>query len=228
MVNNFLQRKKDVLAKLDKSSKQSWDEKIVDLCNKINDSENYYTTSSCAGRIVIMKDQDKKEKGLFEFVSHELVDFENLKNELGKIKYLRDTLRAYTQGGHENLSRGPEKSSTALKSVPREKKDFSTKGMKLNLKFKQEPCIIHIACNNLENAEKLLNKGREAGWKKSGILSLGKNIIVELNSSEKLEFPFMKNGKILVDNNFLEIVLKKANENLEKSWAKIEKLRELL
>jgi len=40
----FLQRKKEVLSKKDKSSKGSWDEKIKTLCDKINKKNDYYTT----------------------------------------------------------------------------------------------------------------------------------------------------------------------------------------
>lgn len=184
MVGNFQQRKKDVLSKIDKSSIGKWDEKILGLCEKINSLENYYTTSSCSGRIVLIKCSDKKGPDLFEFVSHDFIDFTKLKGSLDKIEY---------EGA---------------------------------VKFKSEPCIIHIACSDLESAEELLNKGREAGWKRSGILSLGKNIIVELNSTEKLEFPIMKNGKVLVDDDFLKLIVHGANNNLKKSWEKIEKLEE--
>ena len=64
-MDRFLQRKKAILKKLDKSSKGDWDEKIISLCDKINSNDNYYTTSSCSGRIIIMKDVVKKGKGLF-------------------------------------------------------------------------------------------------------------------------------------------------------------------
>ena len=76
---NFNQRKKDVLSRKDKSFKGKWDEKIGDLCEKINSLENYYTTSSCAGRIVLIFDRDKKEFGLFVRVYHDLISFEELK-----------------------------------------------------------------------------------------------------------------------------------------------------
>ena len=95
-----------------------------------------------------------------------------------------------------------------------------------NIKFKQEPPILHIACRNLEGAKKILDKAREVGFKRSGIISFDKNkVIVELLSTEKIEFPIVDNFRILVDDNFLKIVLKKANENLEKGWRKIEELK---
>jgi len=64
-MDNFSKRKKDVLSKIDKSSKGGFDEKIVKLCEKINRLDNYYTTSSCAGRVVIMVDKEKKRRESF-------------------------------------------------------------------------------------------------------------------------------------------------------------------
>lgn len=180
-------RKKDILSKRDRSSKQSVDKKISNLCDKINSLENYYTTSSCAGRVVIMLDKEKKGKGLFEFVEHDLINFKKLKNELNKMC------------GNPHL-----------------------------VKFKQEPCIIHIACKTLSDAEKMLDYAQLAGWKKAGIIATGKRFVVEMSGTEKLEFLIMNNGKLLVNNEFLELIVKKCNENLKKSWGKIEKLEKIL
>jgi tRNA wybutosine-synthesizing protein 3 len=182
MANIFEQRKNSILSKEDKSSKNSWDEKIVDLCKKINFSDEYYTTSSCSGRIVVMKDEDKKGPNLFEFVSHDLIDVEWLK-----------------------------------KCLPKEQ-------AKLNLKFKQESVIIHIVCKELNNAKKLLDVAQDAGLKKCGIISLGKNIVVEINGTDKIELPFISDGKILVDDEFLKILIKKVNNNLERGWRAISRL----
>lgn len=84
--DSFLRRKTSILSKKDKSSIKKWDEKIISLCNKINKSENYYTTSSCSGRIVLMINQNKKSHNLFLVISHELISFNWLKNNLKKIK----------------------------------------------------------------------------------------------------------------------------------------------
>ena len=70
MVVGFEKRKQDVLLKKDKSYRRKFDKKIKKLCGKINQMEDYYTTSSCSGRIVLIKDSDKKESGLFLFVGH--------------------------------------------------------------------------------------------------------------------------------------------------------------
>ncbi len=186
MKDIFLQRKKDMLSKIDKSFRRKWDKKIISLCKKINSLENYYTTSSCSGRVVLMFDKDKKEKDLFIRIYHDLISFEKLKEDLNEI---------------------------------------SKKGI---IKFKQEPCILHVACRSLDDAQKLLDKAKLAGWKKSGIIASKNRFVVELNSTEKLEFPIIKNSQILVDDEFLRIIVKKSNENLKRSWRKVGKLSNLL
>ena len=85
--NHFLYRKSNQLKKQDKSLKQSWDKKIIPLCEKINSKKEFYTTSSCSGRILILKESDKKTDKLFIFRTHELTNFNEIKKALKKIKY---------------------------------------------------------------------------------------------------------------------------------------------
>jgi tRNA wybutosine-synthesizing protein 3 len=184
--DDFDKRKKDILSKEDKSSKRHWDKRIKKLCEKINGLKNYYTTSSCAGRILILIDSDTKKSGLFLWVSHDLVTLKKLKNALNNI------------------------SSKSL------------------IKFKQEPCILHVACRSLKDAQSLLNKAKLAGWKKSGIIASGKRFVVEMMGTDKLEFYIMEREKVLVDDDYLSLVVKKSNENLKKSWEKIGKLEKSL
>lgn len=182
MVDNFQKQKKDILEKTDKSCIGKWDKKIISLCNKINKLKNYYTTSSCSGRVVVMVDREKKGPGLFLWVSHDLIKLKVLKNALNQVNY---------------------------------------SGF---VKFKQEPCIIHVACRTLEDAQNLVDKARLAGWKRSGIITTKKRFVVELMSTEKLEFFIMNEKKLLVNNPYLELVVKRSNENLVKSWEKIDRL----
>lgn len=179
-MDSFNQRKKDVLDKDDKSSIGEWDEKIVGLCERINKSEDYYTTSSCSGRIILMLDEDLKGEGLFVSVSHEKVDLDWLKNNLKEVDG--------------------------------------------KIKFKTEPGIIHIACKDLESAKKLAEKAKNSGWKRIGLISFDKRIVLEIAGTEKLEFPIFEDGKILVDEYFLKKIIEKSNKKLEKSWEGIEKL----
>ena len=187
----FERRKEDCLKKDDKSSIGDIDKPIAKLCSIINKLDNYYTLSSCSGRIVLIKNLDKKQAGMFVFRSHDKVKFDELKKVL----------------------------------IDAEKN-------KESLIFKQETCILHVCCKTLEDADKLLNKSREAGWKNSGIMSLGEEkgnrIVLELRSTEYLALPLMEKGKMLVDDNYLKILLPESNKRLEKTWEKIRKLEKLL
>jgi len=187
MIDRFDKRKKDILLKLDKSHKSSWDERIAELCNKINSLENYYTTSSCSGRVILMIEQDKKDRNLFVSVYHDKISLKKLKEDLDSV----------------------------LKTQKK-------------IKFKLEPCILHIACRTLEDAEKLYDKAKLSGWKKSGIIGMKSGFTAELNGTDRLEFPIINANKILVNEEFLKIVVDESNKKLEKSWIKIKRLEKSL
>ncbi len=188
MIDRFLKRKKDILSKQDKSYKGSWDKHIKNLCKKINSLNNYYTTSSCSGRIVLMIDQEKKGRNLFKKVYHELISFKELKEDLSEI-------------------------------IKDEKKP---------IKFKLESCALHVACRTFEDAQELYNKAKLSGWKKSGIISSNNRFIVELTSTDKLEFPIIRKRKLLVNDKFLKVIVDEANKKLKRGWEKIEKFEELI
>ncbi len=80
----FQEAKQKQLSKIDKSSIGSWDEKIKGLCNKINKNKKYYTTSSCGGRVVLIKALDEKAEDVFLFRTHKKISFEELKKTYWK------------------------------------------------------------------------------------------------------------------------------------------------
>ena len=180
-LDNFEEPKKKQLSREDRSSIGSWDKKIAGLCNKINKKKNYYTTSSCAGRVVLLKYGDKKMEDAFLFRTHDKISFNELKEELSNISY---------------------------------------DGM---VEFQQSCCILHVACKTLEDAWSLLTKAKEAGWQRSGVIG-GKRNIVELHSTESMSFPIMDKKKVLVDDQFLKLVVEQANNKLERVWNKINRL----
>jgi len=182
----FESQKAKQLSKLDKSHVGAWDKKIVSLCNRLNRNKDYYTTSSCAGRIILIMSSETKEPNLFVFRTHEKTDFRELKSALQKAK------------------------------------------KKGNIIFQQEPCILHVACKSLESAQTLVDKAKFAGWKRSGIMATRKRFMVEMMSTEHLELPIIKEKKILVDDNFLKILVEEANKKLERTWEKIRKLEALV
>ncbi len=185
----FERRKNDCLTKDDKSSIGEWDKPILKLCERINKQKNLYTLSSCSGRIVLIKNLEKKQPGMFVFRSHEKVNFVELRKRLEEAAKNKETLI-----------------------------------------FKQEPPILHVCCSDIASAEKVLNMARESGWKNSGIMSLAEenHIVLELRSTEYLALPIMEKGKILVDVDFIKILLKESNLRLERGWEKIGKLEKVI
>ncbi|HJO02235.1 MAG TPA: tRNA wybutosine-synthesizing 3 family protein [Candidatus Woesearchaeota archaeon] len=182
---NFEKEKKDFLAKKDKSRKGSIDNKIKKLVNKINSFKDFYTTSSCSGRILLLAipKSNKKNEVQYLFRSHKKTKYNEIKNIINK-------------------------------KLP-----------KNDVWFIVAPVILHVACNNIENTKKILNIARDIGFKRSGIISVGKNkIIMELISTEKIETIVSKNGKLLVDEDYFKVLVKEGNEKLEKTWKKIDRL----
>ncbi len=85
----FENRKKTYLAKLDKSKKGEIDEKVVALLQVINAKEDYFTTSSCSGRIFLWKCPGKKDEMEWLKVSHDLVKEDFFKLEDSGLVWLR-------------------------------------------------------------------------------------------------------------------------------------------
>jgi tRNA wybutosine-synthesizing protein 3 len=187
MTFNFDSTKKDILNKRDKSNIGIIDDKILELCNLINSNKNYFTTSSCSGRILLAKDNDKKIKNIFLFRTHGKINLKKLKESIKVCKKYEGVIN-----------------------------------------FKQEPCFVVVSCRDKNSQWKLFSKARNNGWKKTGILSIDKKFLIEIMSTENINFPIIKNNEMLVDDKFLEIIIDKANINLEKGWKKINRLVDLI
>ena len=83
----FTNQKKTYLAKLDKSKKGGIDEKVISLLETINALPDYYTTSSCSGRVYLWKGTGKKSETQWLKVSHDLIeeDFFELIDDKGLV-----------------------------------------------------------------------------------------------------------------------------------------------
>lgn len=185
---NFNKEKKEFLGKKDKSRKGSVDEKIKKLVNRINSLEDFYTTSSCAGRVLLsaIPKSNKKNNVQYLFCSHK------------KIK-------------HSDLNK-------TIKKLPKD-----------DVWLKVEPAILHVACKSIDYAKKFLNTARDIGFRRSGIISIGKSkIILELVGTEKIEAIVSKKGKLLIDKDYLKVLVKEGNMKLERTWKKIDKLNIML
>lgn len=202
-MDSFDQRKKSILEKEDKAAKGSWDSRVIELCNKLNSMDDYYTTSSCSGKSVIMEEKIGKDGSYYLWSSHELLNFDEIYSKLFASQI------AETRPTHPNSER-----------ISRKINDVNVKDI---VKFKAESPILFVCCRDIEKAKELLNKAVEAGFKESGIKITNKLIAVEIRSGEKIEFPILSCGKILVGDEFLKVLVDLVNNKRERGWGKIKK-----
>ncbi len=86
--DNFKQSKETHLNKLykpDRSKKENVDKRIIPLIDIINSNNNYFTTSSCSGRIMIIKPAEVKHEVSWLFSSHDKVDADKLIKKIHNI-----------------------------------------------------------------------------------------------------------------------------------------------
>ena len=183
MRKDWHNHKQSVLSKSDKSFKQSIDRPVVSVVEVINSSDKFLTTSSCSGRIMLIREAvpDKRKNGAeFIFVSHELVQLDS--------------------------------SGTILSQCG---------GLEGNVFLKLEPLIIHVECESLELAVRLMHAGKEMPHlKHSCIVSAANNkYIVALKGMVKMEIPIVYGGDMLVDSTtfrrYLDIANKRMQENFD-------------
>ena len=187
---SFAHEKLQFLKKPDKSLAGGIDRAIKKLVDKINSKEYNYTTSSCAGRILLMPEKRKKQEKVFCCVYHDPISFDKLMDDIKGLKNIKGAIY--------------------INDI---------------IYLKHEPCIMHVACKDLKHAKNLINKARHAGWKKSGIISIKPDkVMCELVSTEILAAPIADKGNIIIDNNYLKILVKECNNKLSQTRLKIKKL----
>lgn len=84
---DFNAQKEKTLNWKDLSKKGSIDPQIKPLLDKINSFDNYYTTSSCAGRISVLalSPSHKKHESEWLYVNHDTANFDDVKKSLKKL-----------------------------------------------------------------------------------------------------------------------------------------------
>jgi len=90
--------------------------------------------------------------------------------------------------------------------------------------FKQEPFILHLGTDTLENAKKILVVCEKLGIKRSGIkVAKEGKFIVEMLGTQNIMVP-IKEKNVCVETDFLKYLVKKANEKFEKNQELVKEL----
>jgi tRNA wybutosine-synthesizing protein 3 len=162
------------------------DERIAPLVEFLFSKPNYFTTSSCSGRLLLIQLDEKESKKPKAFFAkwHEIPKFKEVWKKLNE------------------------------KSLQ-------------NLWFKQEPFVLVIGTNNLENAKKIMKICRNNGVKKVGIMSVEEGkFLVEIMGSHYLSFLIKEKSKILVDEALFRKEFETACKKLKASRKTLERLEE--
>jgi tRNA wybutosine-synthesizing protein 3 len=184
----FLDAKESALKSLTQACMQGKvDEAALPILEVINNIEAFYTTSSCAGRIVLLE-----------------------------IPTIGDKKQATFLGiWHRTIT--PEEISVAAKNA--------TQGY---LWLLAQAPIVHIGAESLPLAEKMVKLAISAGFKNSAIRSIGKKIILELSSTERLDAPIGREGSLFCDEKQISLLTEISNEVIKRSTEKLGRLTKKL
>jgi len=181
----FLESKEKALESLKKAKiDDKVDKKILSILELINKSDEFYTSSSCAGRIVLLEIPKIGDKRNAKFVG-----------------IWHRTIKSI-----ELLS--------ALKEA------------KIGLLWiLAQPPILHISAKTKSAADNLVKIANACGFKNSAFKSIGKNIVVEICSTERLDAPIGKDGILFCNKDYLNLLVKIANEVIIKSDLKLSRFK---
>ena len=93
--------------------------------------------------------------------------------------------------------------------------------------FKVDPLILHVSVDNVEHASRLLDVKTRAGIKRGGIFSIRPNRVqIEVEGTQKMEVPIKFDNRVLITDDYAEILVNEANRKMEeniKQWERFEK-----
>jgi tRNA wybutosine-synthesizing protein 3 len=184
--NEFLDAKENALKSLkDACIKEEVDEGILPLLGLLNKLEGFYTSSSCAGRIVLIEIPQigDKHNATFLGIWHRTIEVTELQAAATKA----------TTGFLWLIAQAP---------------------------------ILHIGAKNLELAERMIKTAISSGFKNSAVKSLGKKIIIEICSTERLDAPIGRDGCLFCEGKYLTLLTEISNEVIERSQKKMHRLVE--
>merc|ERR1711879_157972 len=92
------------------------------------------------------------------------------------------------------------------------------------ISFKFEPFIIHVMCKTLEAARQLHHITGESGFRNSGITVGKKKITLAIRNTILLDVPIALDGKLLVTEEYVELLVKLANEKFTENLSRIDRL----
>ncbi|XP_044296866.1 tRNA wybutosine-synthesizing protein 3 homolog isoform X2 [Varanus komodoensis] len=90
--------------------------------------------------------------------------------------------------------------------------------------FKFEPFVLHVQCQDLQDAQLLHMVAIEAGFRNSGI-TVGRKgkIMMAVRSTHCLEVPLSQKGKLMVSEEYVDFVIQVANQKMDENRRRIDR-----
>jgi tRNA wybutosine-synthesizing protein 3 len=177
----YLDAKESALQSLqDAYVKQKVDEGISETLDSINRIKGFYTSSSCAGRIVLLE-----------------------------IPQIGDKRGATFLGVWHRTIESRELTTAATKAT-----------VGLLWLLAQAP-ILHVGAQSLDLADKMIKTALSCGFKNSAVKSTGKRIIIEICSTERLDAPIGRDGRLFCEDEYLYLLVEISNEVIKRSREKL-------
>lgn len=159
------------------------DEILIPFLLEVTKIPDIFTSSSCAGRIMLLSTDENESKKISSFHKkyHRKVSFDEIKKDLS-----------------ENTEH--------------------------DIWLKTEPFIFHFGCKDYHKAKELLSFSQEFGLKKAGIITAkdGK-FILEVTSTQFMALPLKSGDRLLIDDDYLEFIINRANKKIEINFERLEK-----
>ncbi|KAM7106646.1 tRNA wybutosine-synthesizing protein 3 homolog isoform 1-T1 [Ciconia maguari] len=90
------------------------------------------------------------------------------------------------------------------------------------LKF--EPFVLHVLCQELQDAQLLHSVAVDSGFRNSGItVGRGGKIMMAVRSTHCLEVPLSHKGKLMVSEEYIEFLIHVANRKMEENTRRIDR-----
>jgi tRNA wybutosine-synthesizing protein 3 len=153
------------------------------LLEAINSRQGLYTTSSCMGRIILMREEAGKGSDRFLVKYHRKVGADELMEAMRR--------------AHGTVW------------------------------LRSEPPILHVICQTLDDARKIMHAALESGFKRSGIQSIRQERnLVEILSTERVDLPALIDGELMLSEEYVRRLTQIVNRKFDRGKEKIRRLTE--
>ncbi|XP_008948402.1 PREDICTED: tRNA wybutosine-synthesizing protein 3 homolog, partial [Merops nubicus] len=90
--------------------------------------------------------------------------------------------------------------------------------------FKFEPFVLHVLCQELQDAQLLHSVAINSGFRNSGItVGKGGKITMAVRSTHCLEVPLSHKGRLMVTEEYIEFLIQVANRKMEENTRRIDR-----